>query len=329
LSGHLTTKDYGEGSDGMTHTEVEIVIPTLNEEASIGELIQDIRRLNLKLPVRISILIVDGGSTDETLQVCRRENAKFIIQTGRGKGIAMRQAVEGSKADILVFMDGDGTYSPSDLENLLRPLLDGTADMVVGSRTIEKMNKESVPRLNRFGNKLFNRSINFALGSSVSDSLSGYRAMYRRTFDNFILFSDKFEIEVEITVEALSNGLRVLEVPVTYRARKDLAKTKLHPFSDGIKIGRALLFILMNVNPLRFFGLISLCFFVVGLYPTSLVLFEKAVLGDIIHLPSVIFASLLFLMSAISLVLGLISELIVRSRKRSEYLIRMANNRHR
>ena len=201
--------------------------------------------------------------------------------------------------------------------------------MVVGSRTIEKMNKGSVPRLNRFGNKLFNRSINFALGSSVSDSLSGYRAMYRRTFDNFILFSDKFEIEVEITVEALANGLRVLEVPVTYRARKDLAKTKLHPFSDGIGIGRALLFILMNVNPLRFFGLISLCFFVVGLYPTSLVLFEKAVLGDIIHLPSVIFASLLFLMSAISLVLGLISELIVRSRKRSEYLIRMANNRHR
>ena len=107
MSGHLTTKDYGEEIDGITHNEVEIVIPTLNEKYSIGELIQDIRRLNLTLPVRISILIVDGGSTDETLQVCRRENAKFIVQSGRGKGIAMRQAVEGSKADILVFMDGD------------------------------------------------------------------------------------------------------------------------------------------------------------------------------------------------------------------------------
>jgi dolichol-phosphate hexosyltransferase len=329
LSGHLTTKDYGRGSDGMTRPEVEIVIPTLNEGASIGELIQDIRRLNLTLPVRVSILIVDGGSIDETLQVCKRENAKFIVQTGRGKGNAMRQAAEVSKADILVFMDGDGTYSPSDLEILLRPLLDRTADMVVGSRTIEKRNKGSVPRLNRFGNNLFNRSINFALGSSVSDSLSGYRAMYRKTFDNFILFSDKFEIEVEITVEALANGLRVLEVPVTYRTRKYKAKTKLHPFSDGIRIGRALVFILMNVNPLRFFGLISLCFFVVALYPASLVIYEKAVLGDIIHLPSVIFASLLFLMSAISMVLGLTSELIVRSRKRCEYLIRMANNRHR
>lgn len=322
LEGTLTEK-YNK-ADGKSQTKVEVIIPTLNEGASIGEVIRDIKDLNFTLPVQLSILVVDGGSTDNTLDVCKNENINLIMQRGRGKGSAMRQVVEASHADILVFMDGDGTYSPSDLELLLRPLLDGTADMVVGARTMRNSNKRAVTRLNRVGNKMFNESINFALGSSVSDSLSGYRAMYRKVFDDFILFSDEFEIEVEITVEGLANGLRIVEVPVDYRERKELARTKLHPYRDGVKIGRALLFILMNVNPLKFFGLIALSFFIVGLYPATLVLYEKAVLGDIIHIPSVIFASLLFVMSAISLVLGSISELIVKSRKRSEYLIRRA-----
>jgi dolichol-phosphate hexosyltransferase len=322
FNGTLTGK-YDK-PDGKTHTDVDVVIPTLNEGASIGEVIQDIKRLNFTLPVHVSIVVVDGGSTDNTLEVCKKENINLIIQQGRGKGRGMREAVDVLNADIVVFMDGDGTYSPAELELLLRPLLDGTADMVVGSRTIGPMDKRSVTRLNMVGNKLFNKSINFALGSSVSDSLSGYRAIYRKAFDNFILFSHEFEIEVEITVEALENGLRIVEVPVSYKAREELAKTKLHPLRDGVKIGRALLFILMNVNPLKFFGLIALGFLSVGLYPAALVLYEKAVLGDIIHIPSVIFASLLFVMSAISLVLGLISELIVRSRRRCEHLIKTA-----
>lgn len=325
LVGTLTGK-YDK-ADGKTHTNVEVILPTLNEGSSIGGVIRDIKGLNFTLPVHVSILVVDGGSTDNTLEVCKNENINLIIQRGRGKGSAMKQAVDSSQADILVFMDGDGTYSPSDLELLLGPLLDGTADMVVGSRTMRGKNKRAVTRLNRVGNKLFNKSINFALGSSVSDSLSGYRAMYRKVFDNFILFSNEFEIEVEITVETLANGLRIVEVPVDYGERKRLARTKLHPFRDGVKIGRALLFILMNVNPLKFFGLIALCFFLVGLYPATFVLYEKVVLGEIIHIPSVIFASLLFVMSAISLVLGSISEMIVRSRRRSEYLIRRAINK--
>ena len=322
LEGTLTGK-YDK-TDVKTHTKVEVIIPTLNEGDSIGEVIRDIKLFNSTLPVQLSILVVDGGSTDNTLEICKNESINLIMQHGRGKGTAMRQAVDNSHADIVVFMDGDGTYSPSDLELLLRPLLDGTADMVVGSRTMTGKNKRAVTRVNKVGNKLFNKSINFALGSSVSDSLSGYRAMYRKVFDDFILFSHEFEIEVEITVEALANGLRIVEVPVDYRKRKKLARTKLHPYRDGVKIGRALLFILMNVNPLKFFGLISLCFFVLGLYPASFVIYEKVVLGNIIHIPSVIFASLLFVMSAISLVLGSISELIVRSRRRSEYLIRRA-----
>jgi dolichol-phosphate hexosyltransferase len=135
-----------------------------------------------------------------------------------------------------------------------------------------------------------------------------------------VLFSAAFEIEVEMTVEALAKGYRVLEVPIRYGLRHG-TRTKLDPLRDGARIGRTLLFILMNVNPLKFFGIISLAFFVAGLYPGTLVLYEKITTGNIVSMPSVVFSSLLFVTGTISFVVGMVSELVVRSRRRLEYLI--------
>jgi glycosyltransferase involved in cell wall biosynthesis len=299
-------------------TTIEIIIPTLNEELTLGDLIKKIR--SSVLPLKASTLVVDGGSTDSTLEICKRENVRYIIQKAKGKGSALREAVEQTDADIVVFIDGDGTYSPSDLESLIEPLLNDQADMVVGSRTKHKREKGSISLFNRIGNKLFNRTINFALKSSINDSLSGYRALYKKMLKDLVLFSDSFEIEVEMTVEALAKGYRVVEIPIRYGVRRG-SKTKLDPLGDGIKIGRTLLFILMNVNPLKFFGIISLVFFVVGLYPGALVLYEKISSGNIVSMPSVVFSSLLFVTGTISIVVGMVSELVVRSRRRLEYLI--------
>ena len=232
----------------------------------------------------------------------------------------MREAVEQSDADIVVFIDGDGTYSASDLESMLEPLLNDQAHMVVGSRIVERREKGSISAFNKIGNNLFNRAINFAMKSSITDSLSGYRALYKKTFKDLVLFSDSFEIEVEMTVEALAKAYRVIEVPICYGLRKG-SRTKLDPIGDGIKIGRTLLFILMNVNPLKFFGIISLAFFLASLYPGILVLYEKITTGNIISMPSVVFSSLLFVTGTISIVVGMVSELVVRSRRRLEYLI--------
>ena len=299
--------------------KVEVIIPTLNEEQTIGEVVESIR--SYALPVKVSTLVIDGGSTDHTLDICKRENVRFLVQRGRGKGTAMRQAVEQSDADIVVFIDGDGTYSPSDLEFLIEPLLNDKSDMVVGSRILGKREKGAISIFNTLGNKFFNKTINFAMKSSITDSLSGYRALYRKMFSELILFSDTFEIEVEMTVEALARGYKILEVPIGYSLRKKAAKTKVDPLGDGIKIGRTLIFILMNINPLKFFGIISLGFFAAGAYPTAQVLYEKIFTGDVTSLPSVVLSSLLFVTGTISMVVGMVSELVVRSRRRLEYLI--------
>jgi glycosyltransferase involved in cell wall biosynthesis len=299
-------------------TKIEVIIPTLNEERTLGAVINDIRSSTVSADVSISV--IDGGSTDRTTDICKAENVKYILQKTKGKGSAMREAVDQSDADIVVFIDGDGTYSASDLKSMLEPLLNDQADMVVGSRVWGKREKGAITHLNTLGNKLFNKTINFAMKTSITDSLSGYRALYRKTFKELVLFSESFEIEVEMTVEALAKGYRVLEVPIRYGLRNG-TRTKLDPIGDGLRIGRTLLFILMNVNPLKFFGIISIAFFVAGLYPGILVLYEKITTGNILSMPSVVFSSLLFVTGTISIVVGMVSELVVRSRRRLEYLI--------
>ncbi|MGC1928729.1 MAG: glycosyltransferase [Candidatus Nitrosopolaris sp.] len=302
----------------ISDLRVDVIIPTLNEEKTIGTVIEEISQL--ELPIRVSALVIDGGSSDNTIEICKKANVRTIRQKGMGKGRAMREAVDYSDAEIIVFIDGDGTYSIDDLDILLEPLLSGKAEMIVGSRLLGKKEKGAISAFNTIGNKLFNNSINFAMKSYVTDSLSGYRACYRKTFMELVLFSDSFEIEVEMTVEALAKGYRVLEVPISYGPRRG-TKTKLKPLDDGTKIARTLMFILLNVNPLKFFGIISLGFFVVGLYPGVLVLYEKISTGNITSMPSVVFASLLFMGAAISLVIGILSELVVASRRRLETII--------
>jgi dolichol-phosphate mannosyltransferase len=318
LQEERSTKEYRQKFLAKDLT-IEIIIPTLNEELTIKELIEDIR--SCILPLNVSLLVVDGGSTDSTLDICKESNIGYIVQKERGKGSAIRQAVGNSQADIVVFIDADGTYSFSDFELLLEPLLDNKADIVVGSRMQGKRQKKSISILNTVGNKLFNKTINFAMKSSLTDCLSGYRALFRNTFNDLVLLSDSFEIEVEMTVEALAKGYRVLEVPIKYKPRRAGSNTKLDPIGDGIKIGRTLLFILMNVNPLKFFGIFSLGFFVVALWPTAQVLYEKITYGEIISMPAVVLSSLLLIAAALCIAVGMVSELVVRSRRRLEFLI--------
>jgi dolichol-phosphate hexosyltransferase len=253
----------------ISDVHVDTIIHTLNEEKTIGNLIKEISQL--ELPIQVSTLVIDGGSSDNTIEICKKANMRTIRQKGVGKGRAMREAVEYSNAEIIVFIDGDDTYPIDHLDILLESLLSGKADMVVGSRLLGKKEKGSISVFNTIGNKLFNNTIDFAMKSCVTDSFSGYRAFYRKTFTELVLFSDSFEIEVEMTVEALAKGYSVLEVLIFYGSRIG-TKTKLDPSDDGIKMGMTLMFILVNVNPLNFFGIISLGFFIVGLYPGVIVL---------------------------------------------------------
>ncbi len=213
----------------MAVKEVRVLIPTLNEEATIGPLVQEFAGMGYP------VLVVDGHSADRTVELARAAGAEVLLQEGKGKGAAVVQALRAIREPIVVMMDGDGTYLPSEVERLLAPVREGMADHVIGNR-FARPESGAFTRLNFFGNKVLNKLFGLGYGVWLSDILSGYRAFRREAVLAQNLNRSGFEIETEMTVESVKQGHRFAEVPITYRPRVSGMAAKLHPLRDGMRI---------------------------------------------------------------------------------------------
>jgi hypothetical protein len=154
-------------------------------------------------------------------------------------------------------VDGDDTYFAEDLERLLEPLAEDRADMVVGER-LQGASSEALNDLHRFGNRVILWIVNLVFRTRYRDVLSGYRAMNRGFLRSVPLISGGFEIETEMTLQALEKGMVVEEVEVRYRPRPRGSYSKLSPFADGYRILITMAVLLRNHRPLYFFSLIAL-----------------------------------------------------------------------
>ena len=221
-----------------TDNRICVAIPTLNEENTIYEVVRGFSELADHFP--LSVLVVDGHSSDNTLKLARKAGASVIVQRRRGKGAAMIEAVNKTKNDIYVFIDGDGTYLPSEFELIINSVLDGKADMVIGSRFKGKIEKGSIAPINILGNKFFNLITWLVFNVHISDIFSGYRAVKKEVLEKINLRSCHFEVEVEMTVKTIASGFKILEVPITYLRRRGNS-TKLRPFKDGLCIFKTFL----------------------------------------------------------------------------------------
>ena len=209
--------------------EVICIIPTLNEVTTITEVIEKSKDFAKR------IIVVDGRSEDGTAKLAWDAGAEVIIQEGEGKGMALRTVFEIIDGDIFVIIDGDATYNPLEMREILRPIIEGKADIVIGSRLAGKMETGSMSNMNRFGNQLFNLLINTFFKGGITDSQSGFRALNRQAVESLKLSSEGFEIETEITIKALKQGLRVKEVPITYAKRRG-SPSKLSSLKVGSRI---------------------------------------------------------------------------------------------
>ncbi len=282
---------------------VEVIIPTLNEEDSIGEVIEGFKRLGYK-----DIIVIDGNSTDRTREIAKAKGAKVVIQSGKGKGQAVAEAFQIAKGDVVVLIDGDGTYLPEDVEKLLEPIRKGIADHVIGNR-LENFEKGAFTRLNLFGNKILNALFRFFYGVELKDILSGYRALKREVYKSIDLKKHGFEVEVEMTVETLANGFRIVEVPIRYVKRA--GKTKLNPLKDGLKIGWAIYNLLIRFSPARFFLLFGLILIFLGLIVGFYVVYDwfRGVSHDLLAV-----LTTLLIVSGLQIILfGMISDFVLRS----------------
>lgn len=236
--------------------QVCVLIPTLNEEPTIGPLIQKFHNAGY-----YDILVIDGNSTDNTRDKAYQAGAKVIIQKGKGKGAAFIQAIEHISKPYVILIDGDNTYDPADADALVLPLLSGY-DQTLGNRLIPS-NHVSFNRLNLTGNRILNWLFKISHGRYLYDILTGYRAFTLASLQRMRLYEEGFGIETEISSESVRNDDKVAIVPVSYGVRIG-SDTKLDPIHDGIKIGRTIYRLAKLNNPMFYFGLIGLIFLLAG-----------------------------------------------------------------
>ena len=214
---------------------VAVLLPCLNEEATIGAVVG---QFQVALP-NASVYVCDNGSSDRTAHVARSAGATVIVEERRGKGHAVRRLFREAEADVFVIADGDGTYDAASVGRLVGTLSGRYLDMVVAVRRSTAPGAYTPVR--RLGNRLFSALARWRCGRQVRDLLSGYRAFSRRFVDAFPARSNGFETETEMTLFAAAAGMAWDEIECPYFARPEGSTSKLRAFRDGLRILRTLL----------------------------------------------------------------------------------------
>jgi glycosyltransferase (TIGR04182 family) len=283
--------------------DICILIPTLDEEETIGGIIREFKSEGFE-----NIFVIDGNSEDSTREIAKREGARVEVQRGKGKGTAVKQAFELIDNEIIVMIDGDGTYSPSEAGKLLAPIINGKAEHVIGNRFAYG---GAFAKLHRIGNRVLNKIFGFGYGVRLNDILSGYRALTRDAVKKMKLEREGFEIEAEMAIESVKRGIRIKEVPIRYEKRR--GKSKLNFVRDGSKIAYTLYVLARTHNPIFYFGIIGFLFIAVGILSGIYVVLEW--FEGITHVPLAVLTSLLIISGVQFLIFGLFGDLIVTLQK--------------
>jgi glycosyltransferase involved in cell wall biosynthesis len=223
---------------------VALIIPVLNEQASIGRVLTEIPS-----GVVDQVLVVDGGSTDGTAEAVRAAGAILLRQRGRGYGAACMTGAVDSTADVLVFLDGDYSDPPAEIPRLLQPLLRGDADLVLGSRENPMLERGALPAHARAGNRLATLLLRLLYGLRVSD-LPSFKVIRREHLLGLGIRDLHYGWTAEMIARGAQSGLRVQEVSISYRAR--IGESKVSGTLGGsVRAGFAILRAVVGVRVRR------------------------------------------------------------------------------
>lgn len=289
----------GVGSD----TVIAILIPCYNEGLTIGKVIRDFRRA---VP-SAQIYVYDNNSTDNTAAVAKTEGAIVVREARQGKGFVVQSMFMDIEADVYVMVDGDDTYPAEKVAELIQPIQEARADMVVGNRLVDYRDRSFRP-LHVFGNRLVVWAVNRVFGSKVQDVMSGYRAFSARLVKSIPIVSRGFEIETELTLQALYRRFVTVEVPIPYGVRPEGSYSKLNTFRDGFRVLISIVDIFKAYRPLLFFGSLGAMIGVVGLLLGSIPLIEFVQTGKVLRFPTAFLAASLEVMALVSVACGVVLD---------------------
>ena len=292
--------------------KIAVLIPCYNEELTIEKVIKDFRR---ELPDS-DIYVYNNNSKDKTEEIARKNGAIVVNEYKQGKGNVVRSQFRDIEADIYVMVDGDDTYPAEFVHKLIEPIRNGQADMTIGDRlsngTYQKENKRP---FHKFGNNLVKKAINVLFDTDLKDIMTGYRVFNKRFVKNMPVLSPKFEIETEMSLYALDKKYIIKEIPIDYRDRPEGSSSKLNTVSDGIKVVKTIARMFKDYRPFKFFGIIAIIFFILGLLVGLPVLVEFFKTAYITKIPSAILATGFMSLAAIALQCAIILDTITRQHR--------------
>lgn len=305
---------------------VAVLIPCLDEEPTIGKVVGDFKR---ELP-EAEVWVYDNGSTDGTARVARQAGARVVSEPRRGKANVVRQMIRDVDADVYLLVDGDDTYPADAAPDLVAPIVEGVADMVVGDRLSQGDYARSGARpFHSLGNALVCGTIRLLYGVDVPDAMSGYRAMSRPFAETLPILTSGFEVETEMTIHAIDKWWRVDYVPVRYRDRPPGSVSKLKTLSDGVRVLATVARLFRDYRPLPLFTLVSALLAAVALALGIPVVLEWSMTGLVPRLPTALLATGLAILAVVCAVCGVVlSAQAADARRRAEVeAIRAARGR--
>ena len=295
-------------------TRVAVLVPCYNEAVAIGRVVDDFRAA---LP-DADIFVFDNNSSDQTAAIARSHGASVRHVSLQGKGHVVRRQFADIEADVYLMVDGDDTYHAASAPALVRCLLDGHHDMVVGVRQAQAT--AAYRSGHAWGNRMLTGFLSWLFGRNCRDILTGYRAFSRRFVKSFPVLSAGFDIETELTVHALEMKMSVGEVETPYKERPEGSFSKLSTYRDGFRILRTMLRLFSAERPLVFFGGIGVALMVISTLLAIPLFSEYLRTGLVPRLPTAVLATGIMLSALLGITVGLVLDTVTRGRREMKML---------
>lgn len=256
----------------MNEKELSVVIPCLNEESSIEICINKIQYIFKKYNIHGEIIVVDNGSTDNTVEVVKKyTDVKLLFEAQKGYGAALRKGIENAEGKYIIMGDADNTYDFYEIPKFLEKLKEGY-DLVIGSRFKGKILKGAMSWSHRYiGNPILSGMLRLFFGGNVSDAHCGLRAFTKEAYQKMNLRTTGMEFASEMVIHALKKKLKITEIPIIYYPR--IGESKLSSFRDA---WRHIRFMLLY-SPDYLFLLPGIIFLVIGFYTTFGILVKTSI----------------------------------------------------
>jgi len=270
---------------------------------------------------KVKVLVLNDGSTDGTAREAKRARADKVYShyPNKGLGTTFKKGLDealGMGADIIVNIDADLQFNPADIPKIIKPIIEGKADMVTASRFLDKELEPEMPGIKKFGNKFFTKILSSLLGQKFTDTQCGFRAYSKEAAMRANLFG-RFTYTQEVIINLANKGMKIVEVPIKVKGERE-GKSRIVKswWSYGLKSSIIILRAVVDSRPLKFFGLTGGVLFLVGFLPGLWLFIRWLATGVTSPYSSLILFSATFMILGFLLViLALITDLIDRQKK--------------